>query len=316
MAKIIILGAGSMGGAFTVPCTENNHETIVVGTHLDNNLIDNINQSDHYHPFLKTKLSNKTKFIKENELFEQTYKSSNLIVIVTNSTGIDWCVEQLKRISIKNTLPPILLLTKGLNVHNNQYELLAEKLQRLLLQEGFDNINISVVGGPCLARDLANKIHSSVVIANKDLKISKWFQDLLETNYYHISITDDIIGVEVCAAIKNILSMIIGSAKGLNLKENNNKNETDNLNTASALFSQCLYEMELFVSFLKGKKETVRGLAGIGDLHVSAAGGRNSLLGSYLGKGFLYSEVKEKKMKNITVEGADLAFSIYSLISN
>ena len=47
MAKIIILGAGSMGGAFTVPCTENNHETIVVGTHLDNNLIDNINQSDH-----------------------------------------------------------------------------------------------------------------------------------------------------------------------------------------------------------------------------------------------------------------------------
>ena len=73
--------------------------------------------------------------------------------------------------------------------------------------------------------------------------------------------------------------------------------------------------MELFVSFLKGKKETVRGLAGIGDLYVSAAGGRNSLLGSYLGKGFLYSEVKEKKMKNITVEGADLAFSIYSLIN-
>ena len=73
--------------------------------------------------------------------------------------------------------------------------------------------------------------------------------------------------------------------------------------------------MELFVSFLKGKKETVRGLAGIGDLYVSAAGGRNSLMGSYLGKGFLYSEAKETKMKNTTVEGADLAFEIDSLIN-
>jgi len=316
MAKIIILGAGVMGSAFSVPCIENSHETIIAGTHLDNDFIEHINQNDNFHPVLKIKLSNKTKFIKQNELSDQKNNSPDLLVIGTNSKGIDWCPEQLKKIGLENTLPPILLLTKGLNVHNNQYELLAEKLQRLLLQEGFDNINISVVGGPCLARDLANKIHSSVVVANKDIKIAQWLQELLRTNYYHISITNDIIGVEVCAAIKNIFSMIIGSAKGLNLKEkNNNQNETDNLNSAAALFSQCLYEMELFVSFLKGKKETVRGLAGIGDLYVSAAGGRNSLMGSYLGQGFLYSEVKEKKMKDITVEGAELAFEIYSLIN-
>ena len=316
MTKIVILGAGVMGSAFSVPCNENSHETIIAGTHLDNDFIGQINQNDNFHPVLKTKLSSKTKFIKQNELSDQKYNSPDILVIATNSKGIDWCPEQLKKICLKNTLPPILLLTKGLNVYNNQYELLAEKLQRLLLQEGFDNINISVVGGPCLARDLANKIHSSVVVANKDLNIARWLQELLRTNYYHISITDDIIGVEVCAAIKNIFAMIIGSAKGLNLKENNNnQNETDNLNTAAALFSQCLYEMELFVSFLKGKKETVRGLAGIGDLYVSAAGGRNSLMGSYLGKGSLYSEVKETKMKDITVEGADLAFVIYSLIN-
>ena len=316
MAKIIILGAGVMGSAFSLPCIDNSHETIIAGTHLDNDFIDQINQNDNFHPVLKTKLSSKTKFIKQNELSNKKYNSPDIIVIATNSKGLDWCPEQLKKICLENTLPPILLLTKGLNIHNNQYELLAEKLQRLLLQEGFDNINISVVGGPCLARDLANKIHSSVVVANKDLNIARWLQELLRTNYYHISITDDIIGVEVCAAIKNIFAMIIGSAKGLNLKENNNnQNETDNLNTAAALFSQCLYEMELFVSFLKGKKETVRGLAGIGDLYVSAAGGRNSLMGSYLGKGSLFSEVKETKMKDITVEGAELAFEIYSLIN-
>ena len=66
------------------------------------------------------------------------------------------------------------------------------------------------------------------MIANKDLTIAKWLQDLLKTNFYHVSITDDIIGVEVCAAIKNIFSMIIGGAKELNTKEkNNNQNENN-----------------------------------------------------------------------------------------
>ena len=103
--------------------------------------------------------------------------------------------------------------------------------------------------------------------------------------------------------------MIIGSAKGIN-----NKDETHYLNTAASLFNQCLYEMEFFVKFLNGKKDTVYGLAGIGDLYVSAAGGRNSLMGSYLGKGYVYSEAKKIKMKDVTVEGAELAFEIYNLV--
>ena len=73
--------------------------------------------------------------------------------------------------------------------------------------------------------------------------------------------------------------------------------------------------MELFVSFLKGKKTTVKGLAGAGDLYVSAFGGRNSLMGSFLGQGFLYSQIKEKKMKNITIEGANLAFDIHKIVN-
>ena len=261
-----------------------------------------INQNDNFHPVLKIKLSNKTKYIKQNELSDKNHNSPDLIVIATNSKGLNWCPEQLRRICLENRLPPILLLTKGLNVYNNQYELLAEKLQRLLLQEGFDNINISVVGGPCLARDLANKIHSSVVIANKDLKIARWLQELLRTNYYHISITNDIIGVEVCAAIKNIFSMAIGSAK--------------NLNTAAGLIQQSIKEMIIFTEKLKGKKETVIGLAGVADLYVSADGGRNSKMGEYLGDGMTFKEAKKNKMPNDTVEGADLAIEIGSKVRN
>ena len=65
-----------------------------------------------------------------------------------------------------------------------------------------------------------------------------------------------------------------------------------------------------FVSHYGGKPETVYGLAGLGDLYVSAIGGRNSLMGKYLGEGYLYNDAKEKFMKNITVEGAQLAIEI------
>ena len=68
--------------------------------------------------------------------------------------------------------------------------------------------------------------------------------------------------------------------------------------------------MIFFIEKIKGKKETVLGLAGIGDLYVSADGGRNSKMGSHLGEGLTYSDAKKIKMKNTTVEGADLIFQI------
>jgi len=315
VAKIIILGAGAMGSAFSLPCSDNNHEIVIVGTHLDSKFIDNINANNNYHPTLNIQLSKKIKFIKDDELSSGQYNSPDLLVIATNSKGLEWCVDKINIIANYNAPPPLLLLTKGLNIHNNNFEVLAQKLERLLITQKFNNINISAVGGPCLASDLANKIHSSVVITNNNLETANWLKSILKNNYYHVFVSSDVIGVEVSAAIKNIFSMIIGSAKGISEKT---KNPEDNnikyLNTSAALFSQSVYEMEIFVSYLKGKKETVKSLAGIGDLYVSAAGGRNSLMGYYLGQGFLYSEVKENQMKNITVEGADLSFEIYELV--
>ena len=68
--------------------------------------------------------------------------------------------------------------------------------------------------------------------------------------------------------------------------------------------------MIVFTEKLKGKKETVMGLAGIADLYVSADGGRNSKMGEYLGQGMTFKEAKKTKMPNDTVEGADLALEI------
>ena len=199
------------------------------------------------------------------------------------------------------------MLTKGLSVNGKKYELLVDKLERLLSTKGIKNINLSAVGGPCLAPGLANRVHSGVVIANKNLDTAKSLSKMLSTDYYHVSASSDINGVEVCAAIKNIFSMVIGAASGLNkTKPKGNLY----LNTSAALVKQSVYEMEVFAEFLKGKKETVKGLAGLGDLYVSAAGGRNSKMGAFIGEGIVFSEAKKTKMQNVTVEGAELIFEI------
>ena len=205
----------------------------------------------------------------------------------------------------------MLMLTKGLSIYENKYELLVDKLKRLLISKGLSNLNISAVGGPCLASGLANKVHSSVIIANKNIDTAKKISNMLNTSYYHTSFTDDLHGVEVSAAIKNIFSIAIGAAKGLcsqNISEE--VREKNYLNTASALIKQSIHEMEIFVEHLKGKKDTVKGLAGLGDLFVSSMGGRNAKMGSLIGGGLKYSIAKSTKMKNITVEGADLAKEI------
>ena len=78
--------------------------------------------------------------------------------------------------------------------------------------------------------------------------------------------------MEVSAAIKNIFSMAVGAAKGLCSKNISNETRENYLNTASALIKQSIHEMEIFVEHLKGKKETVKGLAGLGDLYASSGG--------------------------------------------
>ena len=306
MKKIVIIGAGSMGTAFAYPCYDNKFEVNIVGTHLENNFIDELNKN-HYHLGLNQEVIKSIKFFKHDSINDVFENKPDLVVIGVSSKGINWISEELNKVSKNKELPDLLMLTKGLSINGKKYELLVNKLERLLLEKGIKNINLSAVGGPCLASGLANRVHSSVVIANKNLDTAKSLSKMLSTDYYHISSSSDVVGVEVCAAIKNIFSMIIGAAPGLNKIKNK-----DNLflNTSAALVKQSIYEMEVFTEFLKGKKETVKGLAGLGDLYVSAAGGRNSKMGSFIGEGIIYSEAKKTKMPNVTIEGAELIFEI------
>ena len=311
MSKIVVIGAGAMGTAFAFPCLDNNHDINIIGTHLEDNFIDSVLKNKRLHPGLNTFIPEGINLIKFEKFDSILTVKVDLIVLGISSKGIEWVADQLSRVYRGKNLPNLLMLTKGLSIHNNNYELLVDKLERLLSVKGTKEVNISAVGGPCLATGLANKVHSSVVIANRDISVAKKIASLLNTYYYHTTYSDDLKGVEVSAAIKNIFSMAVGAAKGLcssNITEE--VREKNYLNTASALIKQSVQEMEIFVEFLKGKKETVKGLAGLGDLYVSSGGGRNSLMGSYIGQGMTFSEAKKNKMPKVTVEGADLAIEI------
>ena len=316
MGKILIIGAGAMGTAFSLPCLDNNHDTSIVGTHLENEFIDNLKDNKNLHTGLGIHIPEGVKILKFKN-FKEIFKSNvDLIVLGVSSKGIEWVSSQLIEIAKNKRLPNILMLTKGLSIYENNYELLVEKLKRLLTSKGITEVNISAVGGPCLAAGLANRVHSSVVIANKDIQTAKKIADMVNTSYYHTSYSDDLNGVEVSAAIKNIFSMAVGAAKGLcsnNVSDDIRKKNY--LNTASALIKQSIHEMEIFVEHLKGKKETVKGLAGLGDLYVSSGGGRNAKMGSYIGEGLTFSEAKKTKMEKVTVEGADLAIEIAKKIN-
>ena len=136
MSKIVIIGAGAMGSAFSLPCLDNNHDVNIVGTHLENDFIDDFQANENLHAGLKTKIPQEIKVFKFDK-FDQVLKSNvDLIVLGISSKGIEWVADQLIRVYSGKLIPNLLMLTKGLSIHKNNYELLVDKLQRLLLEKG------------------------------------------------------------------------------------------------------------------------------------------------------------------------------------
>ena len=208
--------------------------------------------------------------------------------------GIDFIGRELKKYKVKS---PILILTKGLKYEKRSKKVLT--LSQQLLKRN-NKLNISVLKGPCLAKELARKKQTSVIVANKNIKIAKYIGKMISTNYYLIEYSKDVVGVEICSAIKNIYSMIIGSGQSLN--------------RSSSLFQKSILEMKYITKYFKGREETVLSLAGVGDLYVSAAGGRNSKMGNYLGQGYSFKKAKQKFMPNDTVEGEQLVREVAPFI--
>ena len=291
MKKILVIGGGAMGSAFTIPCLEN-YNKVTITEPYSKIFIRDLKSKKKFHSGLNINLPKKLKFRKfSKDLLKEKF---DLIVIALSLSGINFIGEEIKKLKIKT---PILVLTKGLKYEKKRKKIITISEQLL---NNYRGMNISVLKGPCLAKELATKNQTSVVIANRNIKIAKSIGKMISTKFYHTEYSTDIIGVEVCSAIKNLYSMIIGTGQSLNASSN--------------LFQKSIIEMRYLTKYFKGKDETTFGLAGVGDLYVSAAGGRNSKMGSYLGKGYTFKSAKKRFMPKDTVEGEQLAREISPFI--
>ena len=97
MKKIIIIGAGAMGSAFAVPCIENKNQVTLVGTHLENDLINDIKSNNNFHPALKIELSSKIKIEKFEKLSSILGGEVDIIVAGVSSMGISWFADQISK---------------------------------------------------------------------------------------------------------------------------------------------------------------------------------------------------------------------------
>ena len=287
MKNILIIGAGAMGAAFTFPCIDNKHN-VTLSEPYNFKLIKKINSNNKFHPSLKIRLNKKLTV--KNFTGKLLNKKWDLIVIAVSSIGIDLVRDYLKNLKYNTK---ILVLTKGLKYYKASNKIITMSEQ---INKGVKKLDLSVLKGPCLAKELAKKIKSSTIIANKNIQKAKSIGSLISTKYYKIEYSNDVKGVEICSAIKNIYAMLIGSGEGSN--------------TSSSIFTKSINEMIYLTKHFKGKEDTVYGLAGIGDLYVSAVGGRNSKMGEFLGKGYTFKIAKKRFMPNDTIEGAELAKEI------
>ncbi len=291
MKNILIIGGGAMGSAFTIPSLENKNKVTITEPY-SKRFIKDLSSKKKFHSGLKIKLPNQLKFRKfSRNLLRENF---DLIVIALSLPGVDFIGKELKDLKIKT---PILVLTKGLKFDRKKNKILTISE---LLEKNYNLKNISVLKGPCLAKELARKNQTSVIIANKNINIAKSIGRKISTKYYLTEYSRDVVGVEVCSAIKNIYSMIIGAGQSLN--------------SSSNLFQKAVLEMRYLNKHFKGKDETILGLAGVGDLYVSAAGGRNSKMGSFLGKGYTFKTAKKRFMPKETVEGEELSKEISPFI--
>jgi len=130
MKKILIIGAGAMGSAFSVPCVDNNNEVSLIGTFLENELIRSLKANNNFHPALKINLPKQLIIERHDNLSKIIENGVDVIVAGISSIGIEWFANEIAKYYKKKL--PIVLLTKGLAVQNDELISLSEKLENIL----------------------------------------------------------------------------------------------------------------------------------------------------------------------------------------
>ncbi len=300
MTTVTIIGAGMMGSALCWPLRDNGMEVRLVGTPLDEKIIQSIIQTG-IHPTLQRKIPNGVKSVYCDDL-SKALEGTDVVVNGVSSFGTDWFAQVVGPL-LKPEVPAIAV-TKGLVVQPDGYfKPFPEYIDECLPSKSRGKISLNAIGGPCIAHELAARRKTCVVFAGHDAETLLKLKKLFSTPYYHIWVSKDLREVEICAALKNGYSLALGMIVGI-LDKTGADGLAEMYNPQAALFAQSCREMRLLIKSQGGKEEYVSGLPGAGDLYVTVYGGRTLKLGRLLGQGISFPEAMEK-MAGITLESVE-----------
>lgn len=288
MKNIAIIGSGSWGVALAIHMARlGNNIRIWSFLKEEADLINN----EHKCKFLPE--INLPKNIVATQSFEECVKNSDYVFHVTPSKVVRNTVKQYKEYLNKQ---PVIMCSKGFEMDT------LNTLDEILIEE-LPNNPIAVFSGPSHAEEVSKEVPTAMVLASKNNKLLSELQKLLMNENMRIYLSNDVKGVELGGALKNIIAFCAGILVGMDLGDN----------SFAALLTRGLTEIARLGSALGGKTDTFYGLSGLGDLIVTCSSqfSRNRKAGMLIGSGKTIEETK--KEVGMTIESIDNIEVAYKL---
>lgn len=299
MAVITIVGSGMMGSALAFPARENGNEVRLVGTHLDREIIEGCIKNNR-HPKFNKDFPDGVKFYQIEGLLD-AINGADAIIGGVSSFGVEWFGDNVLPVIPENI--PVLTVTKGLMDTADGKLLTYPDVWKQKLDSIGKKLSLNAIGGPCTSYELVAHDQTEVSFCGGNIETLAYLKGLMQTDYYHISITTDVTGIESAVALKNGYALGIALTIGLNQK--NFKNDELHFNSQAAVFGQATKEMYRLLEFQNAL--SLNNLCvGAGDLYVTVYGGRTRLVGILLGKGLNIDEAK-KELNGVTLESLVVA---------
>ncbi len=307
MAIITIVGAGMMGSALAFPARENGNEVRLVGTHLDREIIETSVKTNRHPKFVKDFPAGVKYY--QIESLQEAVSGADLIIGGVSSFGVDWFGDVVLPVIPEDV--PVLTVTKGLMNTEDGRLLTYPQLWQKKLDDMGKKLSLNAIGGPCTSYELVAHDQTEVAFCGNDLETLRKIKAMMATDYYHISITTDVTGIESAVALKNGYALGIALTIGVNQKNFGLDSEL-HFNSQAAVFGQAVKEMSKLLDY-QGAGTLENLCVGAGDLYVTVYGGRTRLVGILLGRGLNIDEAKAE-LNGVTLESLVVAVRVAAAI--
>lgn len=298
MGKVVTIGAGAMGSALAIHLANNGHEVNLWGTKWDEEILKEM-ESTGKHKRHGVEMPKNISYFYEDQL-EEAFEGVKLVVIAVISSGIEGTSKMIAPYLKEGQ--SILSATKGID-EENLYTM-SDVIENALPEELRDKVSIVKLGGPIIATELAQGKYAEGVLASKNMEAARYAGDLFASPRFKVNLSQDIEGVEICAAFKNTYAISMGIVESMEEGSDNSK---------AALMARGTVEMANIVEAYGGDRNTASAIAGVGDYYVTSRGGRNGVFGQFLGENKTVEEALEA-MDGQTVEGYAATLNGYKFL--